>query len=838
MAIKKLKERIKFLSGNMKEDKIKKELEEIETIDIKLDHRVTKLIAKNKHLKQTYKQLYDSIKSSRIQSKEQCDDLSNQVNLKFAKNSDLNGSLQEKVLVITALKENLRKLKGKGVIDEAVISHLIDPEMLKVDVAPLTPKLQNNRTVHSDYIRHTQEETATLKEIVEQERSLNPLSTSLDYACKYTKRIQELHIIIKQTRPCINNFGDRIMAVTPMNKTKRVRFIKPVTSLGSTNIKTASSSNVVSNKPMLSSTRINLSTSASGSQLSGNTKKAKIQKTPSSTKTNKIEAHPRTVRSSLIKKNCAVKSKDNASVLHSKLNVNFDLQCVTCNGCLLYDNHDSCILNFINNVNARNTCHLTRITTLAEVPLRKPIALESNTPKPLVTLVYSRKPKASRNNVSVSKFKINKSLSANKKEPNKSWGSIVSNVPSSTVDECKLSKLFSGTVKFGNDHVAKIMGYGDYQIGNVTISRVYFVNGLGNNLFFVGQFCNSDHEVAFRQHACFIRNLESVDMLLTSLMKHMLLALFSKTMSLKDVITPYELLHDKLPDLSFFHVFGALCYPTNDSENLGKLQPKADIAMASEQSSSGPALHEMTPATISLGLVPNPTSSTPFVPPSRTDWDMLFQLMFDELLTPPPSVNHPSPEVIALIAEVVALEPTESTDSPFSTTVDQDAPSPSKSQTTPETQPPIYKVKLDELGGILKNKAQLVAHGYHQEEGIDFEESFALVARLEAIRIFLVYAAHKNMVVYQMDVKTTFLNVDTPMVEKSKLDEDKERKAIDPSQYRGMIGILLYLTASRPDLQFSIYMCARERIEFLINKLGMRRFTPETLQQLTDEVDG
>ncbi|GJX18541.1 retrovirus-related pol polyprotein from transposon TNT 1-94 [Tanacetum coccineum] len=246
----------------------------------------------------------------------------------------------------------------------------------------------------------------------------------------------------------------------------------------------------------------------------------------------------------------------------------------------------------------------------------------------------------------------------------------------------------------------------------------------------------------------------------------------------------------------------------------------------------------------------------------------------------------------------------------------------------------IYKVKLDELGGILKNKARLVARGYHQEEGIDFEESFAPVARLEAIRIFLAFAAHMNMVVYQMDVKTAFLNgnlreevyvsqpdgfvdpdnpnhvyklkkalyglkqaprawydmlssflisqdfskgsvdptlfirkegkelllvqvyvddiifaastpelcdlfakiiprgifinqskyaleslkkygfdscdpVDTPMVEKSKLDEDKEGKAVDPSHYRGMIGTFLYLIASRPDLKFAICMCAR-----------------------------
>nr|GFC92291.1 retrovirus-related Pol polyprotein from transposon TNT 1-94 [Tanacetum cinerariifolium] len=66
--------------------------------------------------------------------------------------------------------------------------------------------------------------------------------------------------------------------------------------------------------------------------------------------------------------------------------------------------------------------------------------------------------------------------------------------------------------------------------------------------------------------------------------------------------------------------------------------------------------------------------------------------------------------------------------------------------------------KLDELGGIIKNKARLVARGYRQEEGIDFKESFALVTRLEAIRTFLAYAAHKNLVVYQMDVNTAFLN--------------------------------------------------------------------------------
>nr|GEY13399.1 retrovirus-related Pol polyprotein from transposon TNT 1-94 [Tanacetum cinerariifolium] len=252
----------------------------------------------------------------------------------------------ENVLVITALKDTLSKFKGKVLVDEAVILHPIDPELLKIDVTLLAPKLKNNRTTNYDYLKHTQEETTTLREIVKHERSLNPLNTSLDYVC--------------------------------------------------------------------------------------NTKKDRILQTPSSAKKNKLAAYPRNVRTSLQNKKSVVNTKSIASV----------------------------------------------------------------------------------NNVPVSKSKIDKSLSANKKEPNKSWGSTVSNVPSSSTVKCRLSKLFSGTVKFGNDHVAKIMGYGDYHIGNVTISKVYFVEGLGHNLFSVRQFCDSDLEVAFCQHTCFIRNLEGVDLLI------------------------------------------------------------------------------------------------------------------------------------------------------------------------------------------------------------------------------------------------------------------------------------------------------------------------------------
>ncbi|GJT92471.1 retrovirus-related pol polyprotein from transposon TNT 1-94 [Tanacetum coccineum] len=369
--------------------------------------------------------------------------------------------------------------------------------------------------------------------------------------------------------------------------------------------------------------------------------------------------------------------------------------------------------------------------------------------------------------------------------------------------------------------------------------------------------------------------------------------------------------------------------------------------------------------------------------------------MFDELLTPPPSVDYPAPELIAPIAEVVALVPAVSAGSPSSTTIDQDAllplillldafltaaepkmykdaltqscwieamqeelneferlevwelvPQPDKVMVI--TLKWIYKVKLDELGGILKNKARLVACGYRQEEGIDFEESFAPVSRLEAIRIFLAFAAHMNMVVYQMDVKTAFLNgnlreevyVSQPngfvdpnnsnhvyklkkalyglkqaprtwyaMLSSFMISQDFSKGSVVPTLFirkegKELLLVQVYVNdiifaASTPELcdQFAkiigifinqskyaleslkkygfdscdpvdtpccgeipkwmrlkkgsrdpspiVYQLAdiftkalaRERIEFLINKLGMRSFTPETLKQLADEVD-
>nr|GEU50890.1 retrovirus-related Pol polyprotein from transposon TNT 1-94 [Tanacetum cinerariifolium] len=182
--------------------------------------------------------------------------------------------------------------------------------------------------------------------------------------------------------------------------------------------------------------------------------------------------------------------------------------------------------------------------------------------------------------------------------------------------------------------------------------------------------------------------------------------------------TPYELVHNKKPDLTFFRVFGAFCCPTNDSEDLGKLQPTTDTG-------------------IFVGYAPR-RKAEPNSMKEHTD------ALFDN----PPFVN-----VFALEphSEATSSGDISSTDSPYEL-----VPQPECVMIIALKW--IYKVKLDEYGDVLKNKARLVAKGYRQEEGIDFEESFALVARIEAIHIFIANATSKNITIYQMDVKTAFLN--------------------------------------------------------------------------------
>ncbi|GKB04208.1 hypothetical protein Tco_0832351 [Tanacetum coccineum] len=149
---------------------------------------------------------------------------------------------------------------------------------------------------------------------------------------------------------------------------------------------------------------------------------------------------------------------------------------------------------------------------------------------------------------------------------------------------------------------------------------------------------------------CHIKNVNvNCTMSLTSLLQSRRLLRLLVLIRKRHNKTPYELLHNKKPDLSYLYVFVALCYPTNDSEDLGKLKPKADIG-------------------IFVGLVQNHSSPTPFIPPTKNGWEILFQTMFDEHSNPPPSVDSPVPAV-------VAPEPADSTSTPSLTPIDQDTSS-------------------------------------------------------------------------------------------------------------------------------------------------------------------
>nr|GEU77200.1 retrovirus-related Pol polyprotein from transposon TNT 1-94 [Tanacetum cinerariifolium] len=522
----------------------------------------------------------------------------------------------EKVFAIAALKNELRKLKGKNVVDTAVSKPVVTttPKMFKLNMEPLAPKLLQNTNFHMDYIKHSRDHADILQEIVENARALSPLDSNLDSACKYVQRIQEVLVYVRETCPCLSKHSEKLVAVTPMNKDKKVRF--------------------------------------------GNTKNDRIWQPSCSNKTNKVKDQSRSVKSRKNKKNRVDKTECNAQVMQSMLNANSVSKSVSRTFTIV-----------------GNRCPLTRIASTKIVPPKESTISLGITPTQGI-LVYNRRPKASR---------------------------------------------------------------------------------------FVG-----------------------------------------------------------CPNCSV--VFGLRVLKAHDRKSL-----------------------------------------------------LTHQLL-------------------------IAPEPAVSTGLPSSTIIDQDATSISTSQTTPEThllseessteviipnnvhlinQPPEHINKwtkdhpINNVIGDPSRQVRLVARGYRQEEGIDFEESFALVARLKAIRIFIAFAAHINMVVYQMDVKTAFLNgilreevyvsqpngfvdaknpnhvyklkkalyglkqalrtwydllssfllsqkftkgtidptlfvrSDTPMVEKSKLDEDPQGKVVDPTCYCGMFSTLMYLTASRPDLVFTVRMCAR-----------------------------
>nr|GEV73894.1 retrovirus-related Pol polyprotein from transposon TNT 1-94 [Tanacetum cinerariifolium] len=935
---------------------LKKKLSQLQATRSDTD-RTFKFRAKNDKIKQHYKELYDSFKITRAKHIEQ-------------------------VTKLTTKNVTLKTSVSKDKVKPQVFAR----EKHAIDVEPIVPCLRNNMDAHLDYLRHLKESVEIIRDIIEEAKVVRPLDRSIVSACRYTKHSQELLKYAIDTCPQGSQQRSKQLAHTPLIRKKQVTVAKP------------------SNR------------------------------------------------------------------------------------------HDS-----------NKHIHVVAV-------------------------------KPQKTNVLVIQIVLWYLDSGYSKHMTGDHSQLLNFV-----------KKFIGIVRFGNDHFGMIMGYGDYVIGESVISSVYYVEGLGHNLFSVGQFCDSDLEVAFRKHSCYVRdtyasknksrlwhrrlnhlnfgtindlakkdlvrglprlkfkkdhlcsacqlgkskkhthkpkarntNLEVLNTLHMDLCGPMRVQTINGKKYILVIVDDYsrftwvKILRSKdetsdivIKFITQIHVGlnKTVRYVRTDNgtefvnhtmteyyERIGIFLPKdsaqnsitkrccqktkpysrrscsdnADIFQSSDVSVgrscgyciTGPAPNMMTPGLISSGLVPNSVPATPFIPPTNKELDILLLSMFDEYLEPPRADRpvHPAQ---------AALTPVNSAGTPSSTTIDRDASSLSISSSssvlqshslqqgvaaephsmeghnvapvdsnpfvnvfapephseaslsgdTSSTESPyvsktlhhlnkwskdhpqdnvignpsrpelvpqpdcvmiialkwIYNVKLDEYGDVLKNKAWLDAKEYRQEEGIDFEESFAPVARIEAIRIFIANATSKNMTVYQMDAKTDFLNdelkekvyvsqlerfvdpnhpthvyrlkkalywlkqapqawydtlsrflldnnfskgvfdptlftrktgkhillvqiyvddiifasadptdclqvsqsprgifinqskfaleilkkfemdscdsVDTPMVDRLKLNEDLLGIPVDQTHYRSMVGSLMYLTASRPDLVFAVCMC-------------------------------
>nr|GEV55258.1 putative ribonuclease H-like domain, reverse transcriptase, RNA-dependent DNA polymerase [Tanacetum cinerariifolium] len=412
-----------------------------------------------------------------------------------------------------------------------------------------------------------------------------------------------------------------------------------------------------------------------------------------------------------------------------------------------------------------------------------------------------------------------------------------------------LEPKFLGTVKFRNDQITPILSYEDLVQGAVTIKRVYYVEGLNHNLFFVGQLCDADLEVAFRKSTCYIRDLKGNDILTGSRGTDLYSITFKNTSSpnliflmAKATSSQAWLWHRRLSHLRsslFFlskdetpevlidflrlvqrglhaqvrivrtdkgtkflnktlHTYFAAegIHHQTDGENLDKMKEKGDACIFvwySTQSRAYRVFNKRTRViveTIHVNFDELPQMASDHVNRTVTtsnELDLLFSLMFDELL------NGSTQVVSKSFAVITADAPNQ---------CQQQHTTPLNTQTTPEptcqvlTQVPtvtsteninqaesilenaqgendefinIFSTLDHPLEQVIRNPSQSVrtrrqlesdgemSKGYAQKEGIDFEESFAPVARLEAVRLLIAYAIHKSFTVYQMDVKTTFL---------------------------------------------------------------------------------
>nr|GEW10277.1 Gag-Pol polyprotein [Tanacetum cinerariifolium] len=629
-----------------------------------------------------------------------------------------------------------------------------------------------------------------------------------------------------------------------------------------------------------------------------------------------------------------------------------------CKQCLISANHNVCLHNYVNGKKSRGKKHKANVSMNEKQQKHQP---DFKKPKKVGFIKRLATPKLRKSRFLLRWSPTGRLFNQKGKILNSSESESQSDF--SNGDNACTSNTLEPKIKRFLNSTSLLVSlfrsvYGAPIQGNILITRVYFIEGLGHNLFSLGQFCDSDLEVAFRRNACFIINLEGVDLLkgdrstnlytinlhemasaspvclmarasstkswlwhqhlshlnfdtindltrndlvsglpkfkyhkehhcpsceqgkskrashppklvpnsrqrlhllhmdlcgpmrITSINGKRTLVEAARTMLIfsraplflwakaiatacftpnRSIIhrrfnkTPYELINERKSDISFLHVFSALCYPKNDREDIGKLGANGDIGFF-----------------IGLNLTYAPSTITT-QQPTKGELCLLFEAMYDDYIGGQPSAfDHPLEQVIGEPSRLVLIRNQLRSDGDMcmyaltvSTTelknVKEAMADPAWIESMQEELLQFKRMdnKHDEEQTGIQNKSRLVVRGYRQEEGLDFKESFALIAKMEAIRIFLAYVAHKSFTVFQMDVKTAFLHVQlrvtnpekygmescdlvgTPLEIKHKLDLDQNGTLVDATKYRSMIGALMCLTSSRPDIVHATCLCAR-----------------------------
>nr|GEV28852.1 retrovirus-related Pol polyprotein from transposon TNT 1-94 [Tanacetum cinerariifolium] len=405
----------------------------------------------------------------------------------------------------------------------------------------------------------------------------------------------------------------------------------------------------------------------------------------------------------------------NDSLKSKTLNVN--IVCATCGKCMYKSNHDAFVSKFFNDVNAR-------------------------TKNPKVVPISTRKPKSQANkSVTTPPKKIVASESTIQKS--KSYYRILSHLNFDYINLLSKKDIVIGLprLKYAKDQLCSSCEVRKAKRSSFKTKAVTSSKGQLNLLHI---------------DLCGPMRVASINGKKYILAEAIATACYTQNrciIILTHEKTAYHIINDRKPSIRHLHIFGCTCYLTKDGENLDKMKEKGDLcilkALDYDNSGLAPQLQNVSPSVDTIVL-------------SQQELDLLFGPLYDEFFNVGTlSVNKSSsPTDNSIQQDKPAINVNAEVNIDNQEVDTQTTTLRTHRQTFGKTVIKLkwlWKNKKDEDQTAIHNKALLVAKGYTQEEGIDFKESFSLVARLEAIRIFVAYAAYKSFPIYQMDVKMTFL---------------------------------------------------------------------------------